>query len=707
MTAKPLTKSRFKLAHSCIMKLYYSNHCNEIGGYKNQMEEDDFVRSLAEGGFQVGELAKIYCEVPKENDLENLIGEDAIIRTKELLKQENVNIAEAAFQYKNMYVRVDILEKRGTHINLKEVKAKSWDENEDSFFGKKKKNTVFVKIKEYLYDVTFQKYVVVNALQNDYPSSDYSVTAFLMMADKTKVADIDGLNQMFKICRNGNKSCVERMPDVSRIKDSKVHILTAFPVDEYCDKIIAGDTDEQQKDMGCKFIDFVNLCSDLQAKDQQPEWFEIGSKCYKCEFYTNPNEKDFKDGYKECWKKRAGFSDADFEKPLLKELWGAYMTGENGSKNALITNKQIYFLDEITKDEIVLKTTEKGGLHHTARKWLQIGFATKNQDILNEIRNLYGDNIQGNIYLDKDGIRDEMASWIYPLHMIDFETTAVALPFYEGMRPYEQVAFQFSHHMIYEDGRIEHVGQYLNTKKGFFPNFEFVRELKRQLEKDNGTIFRYSNHENTILNKIAEQLAFSHEVDKQELIEFIMTITHDDDEKNKTKKRIGERDMVDLWDIVKKYYMNYDEMKGSNSIKQVLPAVLNSSKYLQEKYSMPIYGSEIKSCNYTSDSPIAWVRPDENGYIDSPYHQLKSLGEISKELGVSEVSLQQYPQELEDEEESIANGGAALVAYSKLQFSDGIMSDILREALLRYCELDTMSMVFIWEYFYDECIRKR
>ena len=29
------------------------------------------------------------------------------------------------------------------------------------------------------------------------------------------------------------------------------------------------------------------------------------------------------------------------------------------------------------------------------------------------------------------------------------------------------------------------------------------------------------------------------------------------------------------------------------------------------------------------------------------------------------------------------------------------MNEALREALLRYCELDTMSMVFIWEYFYQ------
>lgn len=48
-------------------------------------------------------------------------------------------------------------------------------------------------------------------------------------------------------------------------------------------------------------------------------------------------------------------------------------------------------------------------------------------------------------------------------------------------------------------------------------------------------------------------------------------------------------------------------------------------------------------------------------------------------------------------------GRAALTAYSKLMFCKGAdMNSALRTALLRYCELDTMAMVFIWEYFYSE-----
>lgn len=198
-------------------------------------------------------------------------------------------------------------------------------------------------------------------------------------------------------------------------------------------------------------------------------------------------------------------------------------------------------------------------------------------------------------------------------------------------------------------------------------------------------MFRYSNHENTILRCIYEQLDKSEEKDKKELMDFIDTITHKDD-------HVGERDMIDLWDAVKKYYY-HPSMKGSNSIKVVLPAVLNSSKLLKNKYSKPIYGKDIISQNYDSNNPKVWISYDENELVENPF---KHLEPVSSFLNISEEEIRQYEDSLE---ESVSNGGAALAAYSKLQFSDDIASEALQEALLRYCELDTLAMVFIWEYF--------
>ena len=56
MINRYLTKSRFKLAMEYPTKLYYTGK----GEYINQDLDDPFLLALAEGGFQVGELAKHY-----------------------------------------------------------------------------------------------------------------------------------------------------------------------------------------------------------------------------------------------------------------------------------------------------------------------------------------------------------------------------------------------------------------------------------------------------------------------------------------------------------------------------------------------------------------------------------------------------------------------------------------------------------------------
>ena len=682
MKKKLFTKSAFKIALECPRRLYYAYDSNL---YANQDLTDDFLISLAEGGFQVGELAKVYYGVKGDADIDVLGYDEAVEKTKELFKNDTVNIAEAAFRSGNLFVRADIVEKKGNDITLIEVKAKSWEPSEE-FIGKK--GAVASDIRPYLYDVAFQKYVVIKALEELYPNEKFTVKARLMMADKSKVASVDGLNQMFRICKHENRSYAvadaKAWTEAAAVPEHE-RVLTAFDVDEYCDMIIAGQTAEQGQGgfmENMPFQEFVDLMSKHYC-ERIPFKPTLGKECFACPFYkTDKDDKDLRDGYKECWSECAHFTDADFDKPLIKELSGQYIRRDNYIKNGK------YFMSELTYDDLARsKYSSAPGLDHLQRKWLQIGIATGNDDIKKD----FGSFLQDGIYLDTDGLKDEMATWTYPLHFIDFETSAVALPFYKGQRPYEQTAFQFSHHKVEltSDGEytVTHASQYINTEKGFFPNFEFVRALKTALEGDNGTIFRYSHHENTILNKIKGQLERSDEADKDELISFIESIT-----------KGGPRAMVDLAELVLKYYY-HPLMKGSYSIKVVLPSVLNSSEYIKSRYSKAIYGTdEMKSLNLKDK---VWIKYDEDGTtVLNPY---KLLDPVSSYLNMTEEDMEKM--ETLGEEETIANGGAALAAYSKLQFTDEKMTDALEKALLCYCELDTLAMVFIWEYFYHACQR--
>src|SRR6185369_12307283 len=193
-----------------------------------------------------------------------------------------------------------------------------------------------------------------------------------------------------------------------------------------------------------------------------------------------------------------------------------------------------------------------------------------------------------------------------------------ALPFNRGRRPYETIAFQFSHHVVHQDGRIEHRGQWINETRGAFPNFEFVRHLMADLEEDDGTIFRYAAHENTTLVEIHRQLqSCSHD----HLCRWIESVTESRMEGAGWR---GSRMMVDMCKLVKRYYLHPLQI-GSNSLKAVLPAVLATSRHLQWKYARPVYGAidGVPSQNF-GNTPMAWVQWDGEKVRD-PYSLLPPI----------------------------------------------------------------------------------
>lgn len=700
MNNQYFTKSAFKLAMECPTKLFYC--CDN--SYANQDVDNDFLQALAKGGYQVGELAKIYYHIQPEADIKELDYNTPLQKTKALFQQDHVNIAEAAFCYKNLFVRADIIEKKGNHINLIEVKAKSWNPETDNFMAGRG-NKVNTGIQAYVYDVAFQKYVITHALQELYPNKNYEVHAYLMMADKSKVAPVEGINQQFIIVEEGKRKFrIEREAGAEALANVE-HVLTPFDVNYICDNII-NDRITQPDSFGNKHFEvFVNEMAYAYCKKIRLS-APLKTACKNCPFFVK-DEKGKKDGRKECWMREAHLSEEEYSKPLILELWGGGDKKQAGkllrAGNYLLENVSAENLEvERANDDRSRKPNKFPGLHSRERKLLQIGLATNDRSKLT----LFEDKLNGDVFLDKEGLKAEMQKWDKTLHFIDFETSASALPFYKGMKPYESVAFQFSHHkvVVHADGTytINHEGQYINAEKGVFPNFGFLRTLKSQLEKDNGTIFRYATHENTILRHIRRHLEESDEKDKEELIAFIDDITQVKDENGNYLK--GKRNMVDMAELVKDYFYS-KSMKGSNSIKQVLPAVLNASQFLHEKYSQPIYGSEIPSLNIDASNPIAWISINDN--IVEPYKQLPKVNEY---LDLSDEEISAFASQASDnegDEFTVAEGGAAMTAYSKLQFSNTTMSEALVKALYRYCELDTMAMVFIWEYFYHECFPEK
>ncbi|MDB4199092.1 DUF2779 domain-containing protein [Polaribacter sp.] len=645
---KVLSKSRFKTGLSCPNKLYFSGDKS----FKNKEDNNTFLATLAEGGFQVEALARLSYPGGHFVDAPYGAYEKAYKQTLELLNQDEVVIYEAAFLYDGLFVMTDILVKKGNHVRLIEVKAKSFDSTQTgTFIGTR--GDIRSSWRPYLFDIAFQTYVAKKCIP------EFHFEAFFLMADKSKVATIDGLNQMFRLPDNGDiRKDVE--VKISAEEVQKTSVLSEVNVTEIVNAIIA---DEHQYSDDLCFSKAVPLLRNSYQNHSYLNWPTNYSRCKSCEFKIDSDSKKagFKSGFEFCFSKQHNWTETDFTRPNVFEIW-------NFRGQKLLEENRL-FLNELKKEDFKV-IDEPDAMSSRERRWVQV---QKRLEINPEP------------FVEREGLKKEMDKWLFPLHFIDFETSAVALPFNKGRHPYEQVAFQFSHHMCHADGTIEHVSEYINANPGEFPNFKFVAALKKSLDNDQGTIFRFATHENSILNAIKDQLNFSDYAEKGELIRFIKTITTP--RLKDTDHWIPKRPMVDLRLIILDYYYN-PLTKGSNSIKAVLPAILNSCNFLKNKYSKPI--SEINLTSINFDDQHLWIQIKDQKVIN-PY---KLLPPIFNQFGKEE--LEHFISGLD----TISDGGAALTAYSKLQFVDMSKKerDSIKKSLFKYCELDTLAMVMIYEH---------
>lgn len=647
MTLKTLSKSRFVMGLECPQKLLY----DQDKRFRNLKREDSFLASLADGGFQVGEFAKAHF--PGGHDVVTLDMDEAVRQTRELLDSGDCIIFEAAIRFENCFVRVDVLEQKGNRLVIYEVKAKSYRSGEKTPFLKKK-GGLDADWRRYLYDVAFQKYVVSNA----FPKA--SVTANLMLVDKDANSPVDGLHQCFKVISDDGRRSAQQ---VSALPEGVLEagLLKSVPVDYECDLIY--QSTEHGAHFTGTFAQLVRCLSDVCEMKSTPT-FSLYSGCGKCEFKRAGSDDKLLSGFDACISSKTTLKAIE-PGNLIFDLW------DNRAKDRQLRSGAIS-LKDLTEEDLKHPAARIPGapMSRTQRQWLQIE-KTRDEDTTP--------------YIDTLGLKAEMDGWEFPLHFIDFETMRAALPFFEGHSPYHNIAFQFSHHRMEADGTITHANQFLLADATKNPNTQFVRALKKAVGGDNGTIFMYSNHEKTTLNAIHEDLEIEADAESKELQAFIESIAAP--KKDAVKTWQPTRPMVDLLKVVKEY-VYLPATKGSNSLKAVLPAILNSSPFLRETYSQSIYGKgcEISSLNI---EPKAWVQEDTSGQIINPYSQLPELG-----VGLSEDERGEV-----EGLEQIKDGGAALTAYARLMYED------LREetrasierSLLEYCELDTLAMVFLYQ----------
>jgi len=629
-----LTKSRYRMACECPTKLFYTKK----KAYKDNGLDDPFLAALRDGGFQVGELARQYYG--KGVLIDTLDEAEALKLTAAEMSKPNALIFEAAFQHQNLFIRADIVQKIGNSVRLIEVKSKSIRPHDPADSLHTKKGLPKSDWNLTLQDIAFQTHV----LQEAYPGLE--IEPYLMLLDKEKQSVVNAMNSYFYLKQGAagkNPEVVLSQPLPPQMLQRGNWILCELSVRDMVERLLKEDYD------GKTFTQRAKDWSDHYAKDKKIAPVLI-SKCRDCQFRATPEERKegLLSGYHECWRAVSGLPDAKLESGTVVEIW-------QYRKKEELLQQGIYHQTQV-KPEIF--TGSFGPRQQQQVTCVQKKIITPLVDIA--------------------GLATDLSRLEYPLHFIDFETIRGAIPFHKDSAPYEQVAFQFSHHLVEKNGTIRHEGEWISLKRGQWPNADFLKELQKELSKDGGSILHYANHEQQVLSDMADQV----ERTDPPLASWARGLM--DSSKGDHGQGMGR--MVDLKKILEARYY-HPLAGGSNSLKKILPAILQTSSFLKKKYSRPIYGTPaMPSRNFKA---MTWIQ----GKAD-PYELLPPVS-ADIPLDVERVF---------GENDKIDQGGAAMTAYAKVQFTQCSAAEVagVEKALLKYCELDTLAMVMLWEEWQDQ-----
>lgn len=603
-----LTKSDFTTAQMCATKLYYRKL-----GYPTSSVQPGQYGSFSEAGQLIQWIAQQYFPLGRTVSSSGLSERDAE-RTLAELHNEQVTLFEATLISDGKLARLDILHRQDNSIALYEVKSAAFDSEENTRRLEAHQPNIFRAIRaphrvlegwrRYLEDITFQTLIA----RELFPEAH--IQSYLILPDKAKRVGDAAICSQFMFTRSPQLTIGYRGDlDILRQDLPLAIVDVTAEVNELLEDVrIAADTY------------LAHLRPDLQ-KIIMP----LTVACRDCE-YRGVLEGE-PDGFRECWGTLGDVRPHLFDMHRVSSIGG-----RNAPRASALLREGKASLLDLSEDEITGDINRPG-----SSAWRQRIQLTHTRS---------GVEYRG---AELDQLADR---YPYPLHFIDFETTAPAIPYHAGMRPYEMIAFQWSCHTIREPGAPPEHAIWVNERDAH-PNVAFATTLLDHI--GDGTVLMWHLHERAILNSIAEQLVAA---DEQPALAAAIRQLLGDDPRN------GR--LVDMHELALKHYF-HPRMGGSTSLKVVLDAIWQ-------------HAATVRTCH-----------PEYISYIDgrllSPYQAL------------SQYLIEGVPV-------VVADGTGATQAYHAMLYGpesvDPTYKRILHELLVQYGRLDTLAMVMIWRYWTRE-----
>ena len=543
-----LTKSDFSACFDCKTKLYYRKR-----GYPSALEDDEYMRFLADGGFMVEFVAK--AQFPGGVDLAGLRDPDAAFaRTRELLATDGTVLFEAAAIFDRFHVRTDILRRRGGELHLVEVKSSSLGPEDDPAGSPflSARGEVLARWRDYLLDVTFQAHVV----QQSFP--DLKVVPHLCVVDRTHPVSAAETLERFTLARDKAnpkaRPVVAYHGDPAQLRGTRLLRL----------RDVSAEVEILMPEVSARAAELAALLADDGVIRVQEDVATKYRVCRTCDYRVAPGISP--SGFRECW---GPLADAE---PNILDL---HQVGRIAGRNAP---------DPVTA---ILRRGRASLLD------LGAGDLGPADSPLAARRRLQWEALRGGgREVLPAALRDELLAHQrdpgWPLHFVDFEACDVALPHHAGLRPYERVAFQWSCHTVDAASRLTHA-EWLNAGRDF-PNFAFALSLRERLGEE-GTIYTWSGYEENTLRRVLLQVGEWVQRDPEEAVrvagvldagslrELAAWLERLLGPEDRDGRRRSPR-IRDLHQLALRHYF-HPRMGGRTSIKVVLPAVWESDAALR------------------------------------------------------------------------------------------------------------------------------
>ena len=194
-------------------------------------------------------------------------------------------------------------------------------------------------------------------------------------------------------------------------------------------------------------------------------------------------------------------------------------------------------------------------------------------------------------YINKASIRSFVADIHYPIYYLDFETLfMVTIPIYDNSSPFQQIPFQYSLHIRRsKNAELEHYEYLAEANRNIDPRIAFIKQLVAEMGTE-GSILAYN---------------MSFEIGRlKELKDIAPQYT------NEIDNMIAR--FIDLMNPFRSKHYYTPSMKGSYSIKKVLPALVPELSYegMDIANGSDASASFMKLFNETDSETIQKTRTD-------------------------------------------------------------------------------------------------